>query len=531
MKKIQSIAIGVVLSISIILLPSCDNRTREKNTVIIPSENDIQTLDPTSLSDPYTSRIVWQMYEGLIGLDNTGNPHPLIAESWKSNEDNTVWTFKIRPNIYFHKSGLFKTKDSTRAVNANDVLFTYTKFAKGFGSFVFSGLVAGFDDYLKNKSQSISGFSTLDPMTFQIHLVKSDPSFIYRITSPYLSIIPHEAIENNAEAFGKSVCVGTGPYQFERRTATEVYLKKNTGYWAKVNGNLDRIVFRVEKNPQLRITQFENGNYQLVQLPLNLIPNYVTNNKLNKKSEDKYSLYSTTTFNIHYMGIDCKIIPDIHLRRAIAFAINKNAIVKNLLNDQAVLANSPILPGMQGYKSPTIPEYNLDSAKAELKKSSYKGSSIKLFVSDAPNDEQVGQIIQDNLKKINIKIELIKLDFNTLISRLFSKERPEMFLMFSEWIYSAPELIIDSYNSKNFPNPNIFAYSNKKVDLLISQISKMKNRSDVNNQCFNIESIALSEVPAVWLYHQKSVFLLNKNLKSFSINAHNYWDLADAYLE
>lgn len=531
MKKYQSIISIILLFISIVFLSSCDTQTQEKRSIVIPSENDIQTLDPTLLSDPYTSRIVWQMYEGLIGLNEDGDPIPLVAESWSTTDDNTVWTFKIRSNVYFHKSELFKTKDSTRSVNANDILLSYTKYAKGFGSFVFSGLVSGFDDYVKNNTQTISGFSTVDSMRFEIRLLKSDPSFIYRITSPYLSIIPSEVIENDTGELGKAAIIGTGPFQFEKRTDTEVYLKKNSKYWKEVNGNLDQIIFRVEKNPQLRISQFENENYQLTQLPLNLIPKYITNGKLNKESEDKYSLYSTTTYNVHYMGIDCNSVPDLHLRRAIAFAINKDAIVKNLLNDQASSAYSPVLPGMQGYNPPAFPNYNIDSAKAELEKSNYSGTTIQLFLSDVTNDEQVGQVIQDALKKINIKIELVKLDFNTLISRLFSNERPEMFLMFSEWIYSAPELIVDSYNSKSFPNPNLFAYSNTKVDSLISQFPNKRDRQEINDLCYKIESIALNEVPAVWLYHQKSVFLMDKNLSNFSVNAHNYWNLADTFLE
>src|SRR5256885_5089566 len=53
---------------------------------------------------PILSRIVWQMYEGLVGLDPNGEPEPLLAESWAPSADYRRWTFKLRPNVQFHTS-------------------------------------------------------------------------------------------------------------------------------------------------------------------------------------------------------------------------------------------------------------------------------------------------------------------------------------------------------------------------------------------------------------------------------------------
>jgi len=530
--NIKTLLTVLLLILSQCIFFSCSTTDDQKEfSIVIPSENDIQTLDPTILSDPYTSRIVWQIYEGLVGLDNEGKGIPLIAESWSSNENNTIWTFQIRPGVYFHKSKYFENQDSTRSVNAYDVLYSYNKYAKGFGSFVFSGLVQGFDSYLQNLSNTVSGFNVKDSTTFEVLLINSDPSFIYRITSPYMGIVPKEVVEGSGADFGKSVTVGTGPFKFDRRTETEVYLSKNENYWKETKGTLSEVIFRVEKNQQLRVTQFQNGKYNLLQLPVNSIQQFLDGKNLKEEVKEKYSLYSKTTYNIHYLGIDCNLVPDEHLRRAINYAINKKIIIAKLLYDEALEASSPVNSGMLGYIPPTGLGYNIDLAKQELKISKYKGASLKLFVSDAPNSEQLGQVIQDDLKKVGITVEIVKLDFNTLISRLFSQERPEMFMMFSEWIYSAPELIIDSYNSKKIPNPNVFNYKNVKVDSLISRIPIAQDREEINRLCYEAESIALQDVPAVWLYHQNNIYLMPKRIKNFTVNAHNNWNLSEVYAE
>lgn len=516
-----------------VFFAGCERKADEKDviSIVIPVENDIQTLDPTVLSDPHTSRVVWQMYEGLVGLDDTGNPLPLIAESWEESDDYTFWTFTIRENVYFHKSDAFNNSERTRSVTAYDVQYSYMRFAEGFGSFVFSELVKGFDEYLKGEKDRISGFEVIDTMKFRVHLTRPDPSFIYRITSPYLGIIAREVVERYPQAFGRNVSIGTGPFALERRTETEVHLRRNDNYWQDGGGNVSNIIFRVEKNPQFRVTQFENNRYHIIDLPLSFIPVYLDGDQLKENKADRFSLYTADTYNVHYLGINYHSVTDRNLRRAIALGIDKNAIVESILYGRGLIAHSPVLPGTQGYHPPEGLGFEIDMARNELQRSSLSQGTLTLLVSDVAPSEQIGQVIQDQLKEIGIQIRLQKVDFNTLISRLFSQERPDLFLVFSEWVYSAPELIIDSYHSKKFPNPNVFGYKNESVDRVIDRIPLTGSREEINRLCYEAESIAHQDVPAVWLFHKKNTFLTNNNIGNFSVNAHNHWNLADVVWE
>ncbi len=491
-----------------------------KDSIVVAVENDIQTLDPTDLSDPYTSRIVWQIYESLITLDDRDRPCGLLAKSWSVSKDYKVWTFKIRPGVYFHASGIFP--DSTRTLTAHDVKFSFTRSAQRFGSFVFSGLVQGLDDYIKNKAPDISGFETIDSLTFRVRLIKPQPTFIYRLTSPYLGIFPPEAIEKNPKKFGESFCAGTGPFKFHHRTETSVMLLKNEKYWREVSGNLMSVKFQVEKNAQFRVTQFENGHYDVLQLPLQFVPRFT---RKKPATQDRYQRYSKTTLNVHYLGINCEKITDVHLRRAIGYAIDKKTIVDKFLYARGLAASSPVLPGLQDYVPPPGLSYAPDSAKVELDKSTYANEPIILLVSDAPNSEQLGQIVQSQLFKIGVNVKLRKFDFNTQISRLFTAEKPDMFIMFSEWVFAAPEFIIDSYHSQKIPNPNLFGYIHPEVDELLDRVRFTDRREEINSLLFRAEKIALGEVPVVWLYHYKKTFVMDKRLSGFSVNAHNHWNL------
>lgn len=495
--------------------------------LIVPIENDFQTLDPAQLSDPFTSRIVWQIYEGLIGLDSKGKPIPLLAQSWQASDNHSVWTFDIRPNVYFHQSESFGTGKRTRTVTAEDVRYSYQRFAKGFGSFVFSGLVKGLDDFISGRSSTVSGFAAPTDNQFVIRLTRPDPAFIYRITSPYLSIMPREVIEREGDEFGRTVAIGTGPYRLRNRTDTEVVLEANASYWRPVLGNLKSLTFRVDKNPQIRVAQFEKGVYGIIALPPALQSRFLAKGELLQKWESRYHFYRARTLNVHYLGIDNRRVPDVHLRRSIGMAVDKQGIVNGLLGGLASVAEELVPSGLQGFHAAPPLQFDPAAARQELAQSNYRGERMSLLVSDTPYHELIGQILQSQLQSVGIKIELQRVDLNTLLTRLFSANRPDLFLAFSEWVFSAPELILESYRSTRFPNPNLTEFRNSKVDELITQALSATDRSEINRLCEQVSKLAAAEVPVVPLYHMDAAFLLKNRYTGFNVNGHQYWDFSN----
>lgn len=449
----------------------------------------------------------------------------MLAESWASSGDLKQWTFRIRRGVKFHESPAFKEAEHTRQVTADDVVFSYHRFAKGFGSFVFAGLVDGFDEYAAGKAQRVSGFSAPDPATFVVRLTRPDPAFLYRITSPYLGIMPREAVEGTPNAWGVTSAIGTGPFRLLSRAPTEVMLERNSLYWRSVPGNVARVVFRVEKNAQLRMTQLDQGSYDVAQLPFAFVPRYVSGGQLRPEFRDRLGLYIARTFNVHYLGIDNLQIRDTDLRRAIAKAIDKRAIVEGLLHGLATTATSPVPPGLQGFEAP--PEISATVRPATPSAGRTARPVLRLMASTSGSDEQVAQVIQNDLKQAGIETRIELADFNTLISRIFSKDRPELFLAQSEWIFSSPEPIMDVYDSRRFPNPNMFGYSNSRIDAEIESLRSLSDRSLLNARCREIASTANEEAPAVWLYHEHSPYLLRAGVQGFAVNGHQHWLLAN----
>jgi peptide/nickel transport system substrate-binding protein len=520
------------IALTVLALHGCSDRGVPSSAarLVIPTENDIQTLDPTRLSDPYTSRIVWQVFEGLVGLDADGHVLPLLAERWTTSPDSKRWRFTIRPGVRFHEHSSFGSASRSRTVTAQDVAYSYHRFAKGFGAFVFRGLVEGFDAYLEGHALSVSGFRAVDATTFEFTLVRPDPAFLFRITSPYLGIMPREVIEGVPDAFGVDVAIGTGPFRLVERKPTQVTLQRHAGYWRATAGNVQQVVFRVEKNPQFRLSRLEDGGYDLLELPLVFAPKYLGSARPPHGQAMGLGVYTARSYNVHYMGIDNRQIGDVHLRRAIVRAVDKRSIVEKVLHGFADIATSPIPPGLQGFVPPPDPKYDPVAARRELQQATRPRRPLAILASDAANADQVAQVVRQNLVDIGLTVEIERVDFNTLITRVFGRARPPLFIMFSEWIYGAPELIVDSFDSKRFPNPNVVGFARPDVDQKLALLAQLTQRSEINERCREIAELANVDAPALWLYHQHHVFLMSRRVGGFSINGHQHWDLASVKL-
>ena len=527
--KAKSIGVVVALMVLIVVgwLVWPQSGRPADYTVRIPLPADIQTLDPAALSDPTTARMLWQVYEGLVGLDANNSIVPLIAESWESQDDGRRWVFQIRDDVYFHPHPVFGGERQTRAVVAKDVVWSWTKIGLGFGSFVFAGLVEGFNEFIQGEAAEIAGIQATGEREVTISLTRPDQSFIHRVSTQYLAVMPREVMEAEPDAFGRTVAIGTGPFRLVRASATEIELARNEGYWRSTGGNVERLVFRVEKNPQFRVTGLNSGHYDLVQVPLELRSEFFEGDTLQPRLQQQFNAAVHGTFNVHYLGIDAAQVQDAALRRALSLAVDREAVARTLLSGGAVPARGPVPPDMQAYVPPL--DYGRDAAEARraLSGSSYDGEELDILVSDAANHADVAQVVQGNLADTGIRTRIDLVDFNTLVSRLFSDDRPPLFLAYSEWVFSAPELIMGQFRSTATPNPNLFGYADKRVDALLDEIARTDDRTSINTLCAEVEKIVGESPPAAWLYSERHSFVMDRRLSSLAITGNNHWLLEE----
>ena len=412
--------------------------------VVFALESEPERLDPLTIRNPQTFRVAWQIYEGLIGLSDDGKLDPRLAASWQT-EDFRTWRFTLQPNAAFHASPLFGTDSPSRKVTADDVVWSYTAFCSpaAFASFVLVDSVKGCAEYNAGNASAVDGVRAIAPDEVEITLVRAEPFFLNRISTAWIAVFPREAASTQFEdLWGLEYAAGTGPYRLVSRSDTEYILEPNLEYWDETRiPRIERLVFRVVKNPQIRFAELIRGNIDISPVPPELFPALIgPDGRLQDRYEQTLALKTFKTFNIHFIGIDLNAVPDVHLRRAMALGTNRAEMAALLLRGFADVAVGPIPSSMPGAAAADV-AYQPEQARAELSRSNYGGGPIDMYIHDLAQSERIGQIFQQQMKTIGIDIRLVKQDYGSVIGRAIEGRAP-LFQSYAEIVFSSPEPLL-----------------------------------------------------------------------------------------
>ena len=528
----------VYIFTNLLLMPVaiCPQGAEAKDSILtIGIENSISKLDPLTMKDPYTFRVGWQIFEGLVGLDEKGNTIPKLAERWGTSEDHKEWTFFLRKDVFFQTSDIFDTPQKTRRMTAEDVLMSYTGYcsSRAYPAFMLLDSIKGAREYNEGKADKVEGLKILDPYTIKIVLTESEPFFLSRINSPWFGIFPKEMNQQPNPSWGETVVVGTGPYKLVKKTDNIAILNRNMTYWRKGFPKIDKIIFRVIRNDQLRFLELRKGNIDFMLIPKSLLPEVVdSNGAITKTYKDDFNVEFFSSFNSHFIGINMTKVTDKHLRKAITLAINRQEIVDQVLRRLGKVNIGTIPLNMKGFPDSEKRYYQTDTfnmamAMEELNKSSYNGKEIELLVHDKEGSQEIGEIIQSYLKRIGIAIKLVKLDYNSLLAKML-KGDTELFNFFADYVFSSPEpLLSNMFMSSKIPIPNVWAFNNKSIDQEINSLRNIANRDVSFEKSLSIQKQILDAVPAVFLFQQKNLILYDRAFHNLKVNGYYHYMLEE----
>jgi peptide/nickel transport system substrate-binding protein len=392
-----------------------DEATAEgRDTFIFAASADPSGLDPALANDGESFRPARQIFEGLVGTKpGTADPAPLLAESWDVSEDGLTYTFHLKEGVTFHDGTPF---------NADAVCFNFDRQNNFTGilqsnslAYYWNAVNGGFADTPNGKYQSCAA---QDDQTAVITMKSPLPEFISALSLPAFSIQSptalqkYKADEVGGEAtapvlseYATSHPTGTGPYKFESWTRDqEVVLTANDDYWGD-QGQIKRIVFPVISDATARRQALQAGDidgYDLVG------PADVAALK-----EAGFQIVNRDPFNILYLGMNqaTPALQDLRVRQAIAYAINKKALVAQTLPEGTEVATNFVPPSVAGW-SDKVQTYDYDPAKAKALLAEAGQSNLTIDFNYPtnvsrpymPNPEQTYEAIAADLKAVGITV-------------------------------------------------------------------------------------------------------------------------------
>ncbi|QXG76660.1 ABC transporter substrate-binding protein [Modestobacter sp. L9-4] len=359
----------------------------EGGDLTIARQADILSMDKTTTFDNSSIYVMEQIMEPLFMVSQDGTKvEPWLAKDYKVSDDKLTYTITLRDDVKF----------STGApMTAADVKFSIDEATK-----------TGADGW-GYINAAIKTVEATDPTTVTITLNYAWAPLLADLSLFSNGIIPADYGGKTSEEFYKAP-VGTGPFVWgEWKQGQYVKVNKNPDYWGD-KPHLNSVTWTVVPDANTRKLQLQGG-----QIDIDEFPDWSGFGTLKSTPGIVATAFPST--RLDYLAFNQNKAPfqDVHVRRAIAYAIDRESMVKSVLFGNGTAADSLLSPGTPFYaKNPDAPSFDLDKAKAELAQSSMpNGFSTSILINAGdPNEVSVSQIMQSQLKDLGIDLQIKSLD-------------------------------------------------------------------------------------------------------------------------
>ncbi|MGC8977190.1 MAG: ABC transporter substrate-binding protein [Candidatus Ratteibacteria bacterium] len=429
-----------IFSLPFLIITGCSEKKQVKfrNTICLSTSSDPKSFNPIIAKETSTTLITNFIFDGLTRIDGvTHKVKPSLAEKWKVDKTGKKWRFYLRKDVLWNDGEKF---------TADDVIFT-------------------FNQLIYNEEIPTSSRDVLTIEGKRIEIKKIDEYIVEFILpekfAPFLQlmsqeILPKHKLEkivlegkfNSCWGVNEKVenIVGTGPYRIkEYRPGEWIILEKNPYYWKKDKDGfklpyIERIIFLIIPDPNMAILKFRQGEIDI--LSIRGQDYYILKGLEEIKNFKLYDVGPSLgseflTFN---QNIDAKIpeykknwFSDLNFRKCIAYSIDRDSIIKNVYAGFGTPQFGPMNTSCGFFYNDKIIKYkyDLNIAKEYLKKSGFKWKDGTLYdkngnrveftiITNSNNFEriQIGNIIQNDLEKLGMKVNLLPVEFNTLVNKL-----------------------------------------------------------------------------------------------------------------
>jgi peptide/nickel transport system substrate-binding protein len=379
--RVLALAATVIGSLVASILPASAENAAPKGDLVMVRNQDFATFDP-DLAQNDSIFPQQQVYEGLYRASTDGTKlEPWLAKSYSTSANGLTWTFKLRTDVKF--------SDGTPMTSA-DVKFSLDRATKGDGW--------GFLNTAIASVEAPAADTVVITTKFKWAPLLAD-----------LASFSNSVMKNNfggvtaAEYF--KAPIGTGPFMLDHWTpGTELKLVANKKYWQPGKPYLNSVTFKYVVDDNTREFMLKGG-----QADINEEPPAATIKSLQASPNIKVGIFPAAASNFLAFNHKVPALSDVHVRRAISYAIDRAAISKVVFSGLASPSNSFLAPGVQFYDKTTPgQQFDLKKAAAELKMSKYaKGLKLDLLIRGGnKTHEATASIVQAALKKIGVTMTI-----------------------------------------------------------------------------------------------------------------------------
>jgi ABC-type oligopeptide transport system substrate-binding subunit len=490
------------------------------------------SLDPGLATDTTSSNVLLNIMDPLVRLGKDLQPVPALAKSW--DVDGKVVTFHLRDD------GRWTNGDP---VTAHDFEYSWKrtldpKLAADYAYQLYG--IVGAEAYNNAKPAQAAelrdavGVKALDDRTLQVTLTSAQPWFVQQAAHHSFLAVHEATVEKYGTKWTEPENIVTnGPFKLTGwKHDASITLAKNADWRNAAGVALDRVDGRIIVDGTTRVQAFEAGEVDVLDgggLPpadmprLKQLPEY-----------EKYPALGT-----YYYGFNLKNIPDVDQRRAMAFAIDRQAIIDNVAQADQIPAKGMVPKGMPGFEvieqDFLPPRADVDKAKELMAKVENPKKKVTLFYNDSPGHKEIAVAVQAMWKELGIDTTIKSQEFAQYLEFLGPPPNDAVDMYRLGWIadYADPMNFLELWTSKSGNNNTRFA--NKTYDRLIEKARNTPNdeqRYELYRQAEAMLTGPQGALPIAPIYWYTYTNLERESVKdTFNINPLDQFDLSKVVIK
>ncbi|HWB66098.1 MAG TPA: ABC transporter substrate-binding protein [Mycobacteriales bacterium] len=427
------------------------NTSSSSKNIVIALQDEPSTLDPQTAEDGQQFDVTDNINQTLLDRRNDTNNtiYPLLAASMPKQLSSTVWQFKLRTGISFTDGEPFNAQAAAYSINR--ILDPKLNSAQ------------------LSRYDGIKSAKAINATTLNVTTDGFDPTFESQIA--LINMVPPNAASKKSFA---SHPIGTGPYEFVRwDRGTDVVIKANPNYWGTPKPTIPQATFRFISQSNSAVAALKTGE---IQLATNIPPELAS-------SVPQVLSRSGLEFPVVRLKNYAGPLKDPRVRQAINYAVDKEALAKNLFSGYATVAQCQTLDSHDAGFDPSLQPYPYDPAKAKalLKAAGYNGQPITFLGVTGRwlKDNEMEQAILGYLKDVGLNIKPKIFPFNSYIPQFVKtvgQNQPDMaFVSASNELSDASQ--ISSYYAKD---GSLSSYVNNTVTNALKAASTDKDTTTRN---------------------------------------------------
>ena len=483
-----------------IALGACsgDKAGESSSQITIGIPQDIEdSLDPHKAVAAGTKEVLFNLYEGLVKPDSSGELQPAIASDYSISEDATTYTFTLREGVKFHDGSM---------VTAEDVKYSIDRCADTTNG-----------EPLVEAYSNIKSVNIVDEKTVEVVLNTADSDFLANMTT---AIIPASNENPGTNP------IGTGPYKYVSRSPQENFVvEKFDEYWG-TPANIENVTFRVCANADSIVMNLQGGSIDMFAR--------LTTTQASQLG-DQFDVLEGTMNLVQALYLNNAVEPfnDERVRQALCYAVDPQGIMDLISDGKGTEIGSSMFPAFEKYYMPELNDVysqDFDKAKELLAEAGYPdGFSFTITVpSNYQQHIDTAQVLVEQLKNIGVTAEIELVEWETWVSEAYTNRNFEATVVGVDASSLTASALLSRFVS-DAPN-NFINFSNADYDAAYARAEAAVDDEEKTEGFKECERLLAEHAANVYIQDLPCLVALNKKYAGYEFYPLYVQDISKLYI-